>query len=243
MAAAGSAGDASSPAMGVVEWVLREVLDEVCAGVWTPGGMGIVPPYGLRRAVQELAPEGAESAVRQAITDAIGQPLGLIDHWEHQPGRTQEDVEALLHKAIEAEVATMDDSMSLSGIRERIEGKRVVSVSEDGDTLTLDDSTTLTLYESASDCCAGAQGTWVIRPDALEAIITDVQVVPNDGRSGYDGDGTTNWATVKILHNQNPAALADCSANDGNGGYYFSVLSLRVCVPGRAPVETDVLSA
>ena len=120
----------------------------------------------------------------------------------------------------------------LSNIRERIEGKRVVSVEANGAQLVLDDGTVLRLYMSDSDCCANAEGNWVIQPDALEAIITDVRVTPDEERSGYDGDGNTNYATVAVLHNQNPIALADCSANDGNGGYYFSVLSLKVVVPG-----------
>lgn len=127
--------------------------------------------------------------------------------------------------------------MDLSNIRERIEGKRVVSVESGGDKLVLDDGTVLRLYMSDSDCCAGASGDWVLQPDSLEAIITDVTVTPDEERSGDDGDGTTNYATVAILHNQNPIALADCYANDGNGGYYFSVLSLNVVVPG---VDDDI---
>ena len=127
------------------------------------------------------------------------------------------------------------DSMTsdLSGIRKRIEGKRVVAVEDRGEKLVLDDGTVLHLYMSESDCCAFAQGQWVIQPDALEAIITDVQVIPDTERSGPDGDGVTNYATVFILHNQNPIALAECSANDGNGGYYFSALSLNVQIPGQ----------
>lgn len=112
----------------------------------------------------------------------------------------------------------MTDQMDLSQVRERIEGKRVVRVEDDGERLILDDGTVLHLYMSESDCCAYAGGKWVIQPDALEAIITDVAVIPDTERSGSDGDGVTNYATVTILHNQNPIALADCSANDGNGG-------------------------
>jgi hypothetical protein len=136
-------------------------------------------------------------------------------------------------------VATND----LSAIRERIEGKRVVSVESDGEKLVLDDGTVLHLYISDSDCCAHADGRWVIRPDSLQAIITDVKVTPDEERSGDNGDGTTNYATVAILHNQNPIALADCYADDGNGGFYFSVLSLNVRVPGCDPAEVEVVSA
>lgn len=132
-------------------------------------------------------------------------------------------------------------SEDLANIRERIEGKRVLGAS--GSTLLLDDGTVLSLYMSASDCCANAYGEWVIQPDALDAIITDVKITPDGERSGDDGDGTTNYATVAILHNQNPLALADCQANDGNGGYYFSVLSLKVLVPEAEEVDTTVVEA
>ncbi|OBH08949.1 hypothetical protein [Mycobacterium sp. E1747] len=131
----------------------------------------------------------------------------------------------------------------LTNVRERIEGKRVVSVDADGEKLVLDDGTVLHLYMSDSDCCASAHGKWVIQPDALDAIITDVKIIPDEERSGDDGDGETNYATVAILHNQNPIALADCYANDGNGGYYFSVLSLNVVVPGRDDIDVEVVSA
>lgn len=130
----------------------------------------------------------------------------------------------------------------LSAIRARIEGKRVVSVEPNGERLTLDDGTVLDLYMSESDCCASASGTWVLQPDALDAIITDVKAeitgdcVPN-------GDGATSTAIVTILHNQNPIALADCYADDGNGGYYCSTLSLSVRVPGAVSVDARVVEA
>jgi hypothetical protein len=133
----------------------------------------------------------------------------------------------------------LDDLVS---IRERIEGKRVVSVESNGAKLTLDDGTELWLYMSDSDCCAHAYGEWVIRPGSLEAIITDVKLDLLVDRE-YDGDGSTSHAKITILHNQNPVALADCYANDGNGGYYFSVLSLTVEVPGAEVIGVEVVSA
>lgn len=132
----------------------------------------------------------------------------------------------------------------LQNVHERIAGKRIASVEADGTRLVLNDGTVLHLYMSDNDCCASADGKWVIQPDALEAIITGVQVAPDADRSGYDGDGNTNYATISILHNQNPIALADCYANDGNGGYYFSVLSLRVVMPGdEDDVKVEVLNS
>lgn len=130
----------------------------------------------------------------------------------------------------------------LPAIRERIQGKRVVSVQDNGSDLVLDDGTVLHLYESDSDCCAGADGDWVIQPDALDAVITDISI-----ESVYEnkdiGDGSESYAKITILHNQNPVALADCYANDGNGGYYFSILSLKVLVPGTDDIDVEVVSA
>jgi hypothetical protein len=127
----------------------------------------------------------------------------------------------------------------LSNIRERIEGKRVVSVENSGAKLVLDDGTALHLYMSDSDCCASAYGEWVIQPDSLDAIITDVKIdLIADGED--NGDGSTSHAKITILHNQNPVALADCYANDG---YYYSVLSLSVKVPGHEEIDAKVVSA
>lgn len=130
----------------------------------------------------------------------------------------------------------------LDKIRDLIQGKRVVSVDRNGDQLTLDDGTILWLYMSDSDCCANAEGEWVIEPGRLDAIITDIQFDLLADRE-YDGDGSTSRARITILHNQNPIALADCFANDGNGGYYFSALSLDVHVPDAVGVTTEVISA
>jgi hypothetical protein len=113
-------------------------------------------------------------------------------------------------------------------LRERLEGHRITKVSDDGELLVLDDGTRLRLYESDADCCAHAHGRWVVQPDKLDAMITKVEVKPDLENSGDDGDGTTNYVSIVLLHNQNPVALAECSANDGNGGYYYSILSLEV---------------
>lgn len=96
----------------------------------------------------------------------------------------------------------MSDNVSVraAAIRACIEGKRVVSA--DGDCLTLDDGTTLRLYESDSDCCAHARGSWVISPDNLDAIITDVKITVTADRED-NGDGAESRAEITILHNQN----------------------------------------
>jgi len=128
----------------------------------------------------------------------------------------------------------------IQDIKKLIEGKRVVSVSQDDETLTLDDGTILHLYESYSDCCASAYGNWVTHPDALQAIITDVKIEVTKDRVD-NGDGSYSEAVVTILHNQNPIAQAECYANDGNGGYYYSILSMRVSVPKRGLSREDTI--
>lgn len=117
---------------------------------------------------------------------------------------------------------------------------RRITAAESG-TLTLDDGTALTLYESEQDCCASAHGDWeILDPDRLEAAITHVEY-----EEYYHDDDYTRVATCKItiLHNQNPIALGDGYADAGNGGYYYSVLSLAVTVDGSIVHDEEVISA
>lgn len=101
--------------------------------------------------------------------------------------------------------------------------KRIVEWDEDK--LVLDDGTVVTIECSEQDCCAWAGGTF--SNVTLDAVITDVEV--GDVENVYDGDdGSENAVTIKLYHNQNPIAQADISADDGNGGYYYSVGSFVV---------------
>ena len=118
-------------------------------------------------------------------------------------------------------------------------GRRITAAKSG--TLTLDDGTTLRLYESHYDCCAGAGGEWkILDPDRLEAAITHVE---------YESDGYKDFYTrvttcrITILHNQHPIALGDGHANAGNGGYYFSALSLEITVDGSVVHDEEVISA
>lgn len=118
-------------------------------------------------------------------------------------------------------------------------GRRITTSTDD--TLTLDDGTTLRLYESDQDCCAGASGEWeILDPDRLEAAITDVDY---EDAAYHDGDTRIAKCKITILHNQNPIALGDGYADAGNGGYYFSVLSLKVAVNGTIVCDEEVISA
>lgn len=132
------------------------------------------------------------------------------------------------------------DDLSLDILKHTLVGKSVTAVHESK--LILDDDTMLYLYMSDSDCCASAGGTWVTNPENLECIITDVKFNQTKDREG-NGDGAESEATITLLHNQNPIAQADCYANDGNGGYYFSVLSLSIETPRNAGVSLKVIQA
>lgn len=107
-------------------------------------------------------------------------------------------------------------------LKERLLYKRIVKWEKN--TLTLDDGLVLKILETEQDCCAYAEG--VFKDVILDAMITDVSEpiitnVPND-------DTVVNTAIVTIYHNQNPIAIADCYADAGNGGYYYSVCSFVI---------------
>lgn len=112
---------------------------------------------------------------------------------------------------------------SLEELKELLLYKRIVKW--DKDSLLLDDGTKVTIEMSESECCAYADGEF--KDVKLDAIITDVKVGEQVTKKEEYGT-TENSNTVTIYHNQNPIALAECEANDGNGGYYYSVGSLVI---------------
>lgn len=118
---------------------------------------------------------------------------------------------------------------------------RRITTANDG-TLTLDDGTSLTLYESAQDCCAAAFGEWkILDADRLEAAITNVEY---EYSNEEDEDGhRESFCRITILHNQNLVAQGDGYASAGNSGYYFSVLSLRIVVGGQIVHDEELISA
>jgi len=92
-----------------VEHILRTTLDVIRRDAWKPNAWGLVPPWCLRRALNHVVEQThkfarerdeANAAARQAISTAIGQPLGLIMSWEAEKGRAQADIENILEKAI-----------------------------------------------------------------------------------------------------------------------------------------------
>lgn len=112
---------------------------------------------------------------------------------------------------------------SLEELKELLICKRIVKWNKDF--LLLEDGTKVTIEMSESDCCAYADGEF--KDVKLDAVITDIKI--GEQITEKNDSGTTeNRNTVTIYHNQNPIALAECEANDGNGGYYYSVASIVI---------------
>lgn len=112
---------------------------------------------------------------------------------------------------------------TIEKLKEKILLKRINELSNDR--LVLVDGTTIHFECTASDCCASADGVWeTVKADGL---ITDVQLV--DVEKEDDGWGETQMvAKLVVMHNQNPIAQAQLRADNGNGDYYYSILSVFV---------------
>ena len=118
---------------------------------------------------------------------------------------------------------TEDKNKYIEELKQRLLYKTITAW--DNNSLTLSDGTRVTIECTDNDCCAWAGGEF--KDVTLDAIITDVTT----GDITTHGDSycmTTNEVTITVYHNQNPIALAECYADNGNGGYYYSVCSLVV---------------
>lgn len=115
---------------------------------------------------------------------------------------------------------------SLESLLEQVRFKRVISW--DVDKIVLEDGTTITLECTEWDCCAGAYGEFkpLSERPPLDAMITDIVI--GEEREIPDEDTIVNSVELKIFHNQNIICEAEMTADAGNGGYYYSVGSLRV---------------
>lgn len=108
-----------------------------------------------------------------------------------------------------------------------------------GDVLFLKDGTSVEFYMSGNDWCAIAYGDWKLLEN-FEGVITDVKFKATE-EYFY---GTTKKLFITILHNQNEVAQAECHADDGNEGYYYSVLSVRVTgIDGKQIDDFTLLEA
>ena len=115
---------------------------------------------------------------------------------------------------------------SLESLLEQVRFKRVISW--DVDKIVLEDGTIITLECTEQDCCAGAYGEFkpLTERPPLDAMITDIVI--GEEIEIPDNDTIVNSVELKIFHNQNIICEAEMTADAGNGGYYYSVGSLRV---------------
>lgn len=109
----------------------------------------------------------------------------------------------------------------LNKLKELLLYKEIASVNED--TLTLKDGTKVKFYMSDNDCCAFAYGDWKLLEN-FEGVITDVKFKATEEINEY----TENKLFITVYHNQNEVAQAECYSDNGNEGYYYSVLSVEV---------------
>ncbi|ASN59820.1 hypothetical protein CG419_03910 [Latilactobacillus curvatus] len=97
----------------------------------------------------------------------------------------------------------------------------------DSDHLLLDDGSKVAIECTEQDCCADAWGEF--KDVKLDAVITDVKLENERTDNPWgDEDETVNSVDVVIYHNRNRIATAECNADNGNGGYYYSVGAVRV---------------
>ena len=136
------------------------------------------------------------------------------------------------------------DDLKKLVLGKKIKGVRYGSCIGDSDFLILENGFELELFESAQDCCANAHGEWeLLNGDDLEAGITDMEIVNYQEFIDDDFDTPCSTCELHILHNQNLLAKGECYANSGNGGFYFSVLSLKVIMPNEDAVSAVILSS
>lgn len=119
---------------------------------------------------------------------------------------------------------------------EALIGRRVVDVTDDR--LVLDDGTELEFTE-VQDCCASADfglfGYDMTDPPIIAAIGDDEAEVEGDGGEHY------NVRTITLLGINGQIGEIEATANDGNGGYYFSGLTLVVRYPDGTHSGSEVV--
>ncbi len=109
-------------------------------------------------------------------------------------------------------------------LKEKILYKRIKEMTEDK--LILEDGTEVYFECTDWDCCAFASGAW--KTAELDAVITDVKMVDYNQDESEVSGFPTSTAKIVLYHNQNSVAQANLYADAGNGGYYYSVLSVFV---------------
>ena len=104
--------------------------------------------------------------------------------------------------------------------------------------LHLKNGVSLEIYESDYDCCATAYGDWTLG-EQFHGGITNVEY-DTETYNGEFGDHAEH-CTITILHGNRALAIAHGTATDGNGGYYFSVLSMQVKLHDTPTDDFEIL--
>lgn len=126
---------------------------------------------------------------------------------------------------------------NLNKLKELLLYKEIKSAEDN--ILVLKDGTQIEFYLSDYDCCAGAYGDWILS-DNFEGCITSVTHKYSEEKQCGE---TKARLRLTILHNQNRIAQAECYADDGNAGYYFSVLSVNVkSINGETLDDFEIIS-
>lgn len=112
---------------------------------------------------------------------------------------------------------------TLNKLKTHLLFKKITSL-EDG-YLILSDGTKIDFECSDYDCCACAGGEW--KDFTVDGVITDVKLLDiKENDDGYDQTNVT--AKLVLFHNKNEIAKANLYADNGNGDYYYSVLSVYI---------------
>lgn len=112
---------------------------------------------------------------------------------------------------------------TLNKLKTRLLFKKITSL--ENDYLILSDGTKIDFKCSDCDCCAYADGQW--KDFTVDGVITDINLL--NSKENDNGYGETNvTAKLVLFHNKNEIAMADLYADNGNGNYYYSVLSVYI---------------
>ena len=102
--------------------------------------------------------------------------------------------------------------------------------------IVLDNGIEISIEETEQDCCASAGGQF--EDVVLDAAITNVGDIKYEPWKEEDGWGEYGCkATITIMHNRNVICKAIGDADAGNGGYYYSIASFVINIPGSKDKE------
>lgn len=116
--------------------------------------------------------------------------------------------------------------ITFDDLRQLLLYRRIVKWNDDR--IELDNGVKIRIEMTDYDCCAYAAG--VFKNVVLDAAITCVSEIEREKWEDSDTYGCR--ARVTIMHNMNPICEAYANADAGNGGYYYSVASFIVTIPG-----------